>query len=543
MPFGIHKHSNRSKQALNDISSSSGTGSPPPTTATTASEPSLNYAAADEARAHQSQFSQQQQQQQQQQQRRLDPQIQNYGAASRPEPEQVQRAPYVNPGELPARSQSARFPGASYQQEPEPNLQAGVSADDLVLESQRLQPQDRNPGPPGQLPVVEQKKSKSIFDRMRSNRDSKLPATTIQSTYSNTSALSRRLSKRADNPPAIRTQQRNSVDQNQILTWQAQQGQSQSQPPLSSPQEDIEDEGELDPYLITDPGHLEPLDTATESERQQQYHNPQTIRPVPNDSEEQVYSASEDRHHYFNQQQAPPSPGRYQHPESSQHHYQHSNPGNQLDLPQSLPIHDQHRQQNPETVSQLSFDSPVEQRDGQRPISVQSNDPSPTSGYSVSRQQDHPPRITSVQGPRPLSQHTTMGPPSGASQAPRRPGEAKQPAQPSTQGQPENARDGPPPSYGQQFPGNQSRTPAVSPLPPPVSGQGPNYRGGPPQRDQFAATGAGDQGRSTPPPAPGERDVNDAYKELCKFESAQWGRFYTYYMGSAKIQKSQKPIF
>ena len=107
-----------------------------------------------------------------------------------------------------------------------------------------------------------------------------------------------------------------------------------------------------------------------------------------------------------------------------------------------------------------------------------------------------------------------MAPPAGASQPPRRGADSKQALQ-GAQGPPDS-RDGPPPGYRQQFPGNSTPTagPGQSPLPPP--NQGPDYRGGPPQREQYSRPGGGEQGRSTPPPAPAERDVNDAYKELCK---------------------------
>lgn len=107
-----------------------------------------------------------------------------------------------------------------------------------------------------------------------------------------------------------------------------------------------------------------------------------------------------------------------------------------------------------------------------------------------------------------------MAPPAGASQQNRRSADPKQTMQ-SGPGQPES-RDGPPPSYtrGQSFPGNQPPTPGLSPLPSSVGNQGPNYRGGPPQRDQYGATGGGEQGRSTPPPAPPGQDVTEAYREL-----------------------------
>ena len=110
-------------------------------------------------------------------------------------------------------------------------------------------------------------------------------------------------------------------------------------------------------------------------------------------------------------------------------------------------------------------------------------------------------------------------PPAGAPQPSRRSNDPKQALQAGQN--PPDSRDGPPPGYQQRFPGGGATPtsgPGQSPIPPTVGGnQGPNYRGGPPQREQYGPPGVGEQGRSTPPPAP-ERDVNDAYKELCKLE-------------------------
>jgi hypothetical protein len=183
--------------------------------------------------------------------------------------------------------------------------------------------------------------------------------------------------------------------------------------------------------------------------------------------------------------------------------------------PASL-ISDPYRQ-NPETVSQLSYDSPTEQE--LRPVSVQSNGQSPTAYTPTAQRQEYPNRTTSIQAQRPISQYSAMAPP--PPQQSRRAAESKQPlpGNGQGQGQPES-RDGPPPGYSRgQFPANpQPPTPGLTPTTSVVGTQGPNYRGGPPQRDQYGPQGSGEQGRSTPPPAPAERDVNDAYKELCKFE-------------------------
>jgi hypothetical protein len=506
MPFGIHKHSNRSKQALND-SSSSAHSAPQNDEDGSASSPNFAaYGTADEVRTTQVQTFNQQ-----------PPPDGQYVVAQTPIPETEKRT-YQKSSDLPARSQSTRYPSASYTQQP--LAQAVSSAEDLSLDARKLQQQGRQVPTHAQVPAVEQKKSKSIFDRMRSSRtpEQKPSPNPTQASYNNTSGLARRLSKRQENPPVIRTvQQRDSLDQQQRLDWQLAQ---ESRSHLPSPKEGNEDEGELDPYLIRESDKADPHNTLQGLGLQQ------TIRPIQSEPEPpQVYTSNEDERYYSPQsQQPPPSPIHYQHPEALQQNYQQQTQSYHQQLldtqPNSALIDNQYRQQNADTVSQLSYESPVEQKEEQCPTSGhQSSGPSPTSGYSQQRQQEYPARSASiqVQGPLPLSQHTAMAPPTGASQQNRRSGDPKQTLPTAQQGE---SRE-PPPSYQQQFPRAQPPTPGASPLPPPVGQQGPNYRGGPPQREQYGPTGGGEQGRSTPPPAPGERDVNDAYKELCELPDCQ----------------------
>jgi hypothetical protein len=494
MPFGIHKHSNRSKQALNDPA----VGTATPSSGGSASPP-IFASGTDEARTVQAFI-------QQTSQARAE--SEPYASQS-PVPD-IDRRTYQYSGDLPARSQSTRYPSA-YQHQAQ-HLQAGSSADDLALDSRKLQQIGTTNSV--QATVIEPKKSKSIFDRMRSGSsrasEQKL-STPAQSSYNNTAGLARRLSKRQDNSPVIRTaQQRTSLEQQQRLDWQA--GQD-SRLHLPSPQEGSEDDSGLDPYLIRE-SEQEDHHISPQEQSQQQ-----TIRPVPSDSEAPIYSTEDDgRQHFQVQQQYSLNQAHQQSELAYQSHLQSSNlsqPHLQVNnLPGSLAANDQYRsQQNPETVSQLSYDSPIEQREEQQPISVQSNGQSPT-GFPPQRQ-EYPNRTTSIQGPRPLSQHTMMAPPTPVtSQQNRRSADPKQTVQ-GVQGQQE-PREGPP-TYRQSPSFNQPSAPGLAA--PAVGSSGPNYRGGPPQRDQYGATGSGEQGRSTPPPAPGDRDLNDAYKELCKWDT------------------------
>ncbi|KAH7360728.1 hypothetical protein BKA65DRAFT_191534 [Rhexocercosporidium sp. MPI-PUGE-AT-0058] len=489
MPFGF-KHGNRSKQALNDppaqaqvpgiqTPSGGGSGSASPI-------PNPNFSTDELAQRQPSAPFNQQQREGPYVLQNIAPDI---------DPRSQQRA-----GDFPSRSQSTRHHSAYPHQPPSGS---SSSTDDLALNSRKQQRQGGAQLPP----AVEQKKSKSLFDRMRSSKhsDSKAPPPAPQqASYNNTTGLARRLSKRQEAPPNLRTNPQTTTLEQQKLDWQSAQD---SRSHLPSPQEGREDDGGLDPYLVRDSDHSAP-NSAVREEGHQQH----TIRSVQGDSEPLGYSPVDEQHHQFEtQQQHLRDQHHHQHTESgSQNYYQpqiQTHPQPKLNIsPTSLVTGEQYRHQNPETISQLSYELP-DQREEQRPVSVQSNGQSPTS-YQGQRQ-DYPSRTSSVpQGPRPLSQYN-MPPPSGAS-ASRRTGDSK--PLPPGQGQPES-RDGPPPNYSRgQFPGTQAPAPAMNTLPA-GSTQGPGYRGGPPQRE-YSSTGGGEQGRSTPPPAPGDRDVTEMYKEL-----------------------------
>ncbi|TAQ86492.1 hypothetical protein B7494_g5183 [Chlorociboria aeruginascens] len=490
MPWGI-KHSNRSKSALNSQGHPEGEH--------------YEDAEANQYHPHQPRL-----------------QSQPYVDAPRSPGLDVDHRLYQTPntGEIPSRSQTIRYSNPYPQPIAIPySAGSGSSADDLAIDTRRLQQQQqqqqqqgRRPSAPAQSPAVETKKSKSLFDRMRSGRTSEKQG---PGAYSASAGVGRRLSKRQESPPALRTpypqvQQRPSLDQ-QRADWQ---GTPSSRSDLPSPQEGAEDDNGLDPFLITIPNPEQPRNLA--QEQSQQFQQP-TIRTVEDASEPPTSSAIEEAnqqllHQQQQQQQQQPQQPQQQSPHHTSpdsvhsNHYQLSSHSQSVNT-SNLSINDSLRPQNSETASQLSHESPIDQRE-ERPSSKQSNGPSPTSGNSL--RQEYPNRTSSIQGPRPLSQHIAMGPPAGGTQQNRRSA-----ADPKLQLQPDS-RDQ---NYNRQsYPNNQQPpTPGISPVPPPTgSAQGPNYRGGPPQRDQYGAPSGGEQGRSTPPPAPAERDVNDAYKELLK---------------------------
>lgn len=533
MPFPF-KHSNRSKQALNEpaieraavtpsashsqqsFSSGSGEGrsttiqqqSSNTTTTTTTTPSQKNFELPYETRS---------------------PEIGSRGSA------------YHNSGGSPSRSVAVQYQlQQPFPQEleasPASPSPAGSSVDDLVLDSQRLQNQGRRHTSHIQSPVVEPKK-RSIFDRMRgtnSNRSSeqKYPPTTTQVAYSNnTSGLARRLSRRHDSPPVIRTshQQRNSVDQHQRADWQpAAQG---SRSHLSSPREAPKDDG-LDPYLITTPEENTPQSAQSSVNARGQRQPLNTIRAIQSDSDSPLYSADSQNDSPDQQFQQSPNPVFYHQPPQSPSHYESPEGVQQYRYELPDQIHSQQQLNSfpsspnsqyppqdftPDSASTPQYEPSLLYREDQRPGSVQSNNQSPTSIHQSNRA-DYPERTTSIQGPiaglstsRPLSQHLSMAPQSTTTQQNRRSADSKQTLQ--AQMAQSDGRD--PPAYRQQqqTPNNNNNQPqATSPLPP--QGQGPNYRGGPPQRDQYNPSGSGEQGRSTPPPQPGDRDVNEAYREL-----------------------------
>ncbi len=516
MPLPFHRHSNRSRQALNDPAV--GTGTPSSGSASSVGEEKREDRER-EARTNPPQSFIQQS--------RTD--NQSYTAQTIA-PDHDPRNQQQRSGDTPTRSQSTRYTPSAYQQQSLHAQAAGASADDLGVESRRYQtPQSSQTLQPI---APEPKKSKSIFDRMRSssnrNSEPKSPPSSSSQSYNNTSGLSRRLSKK-EQTPVVRTAVGNSQLEQPRGDWQAAQD---TRIHLPSPLEGNEDDGGLDPYLIRDSEQGSLHSALKEASYQQQ-----TIRPVQSDLEPVDYSTNEERQRFEAEQQHLREKLQQQQVDIGSHNYYQAHLQNQLQQPQvnissaSLVTSDPYRLQNPETVSQLSYESPIEQREEQqRPVSVQSNNgQSPIAGYSAPQRQEYPSRTTSIpQASRPLSQFgDRMAPPSTGSSN-RRSADPKQTLQGAQvqgqgqgQGQGQTEQRDASPNYSRgQFPNNQPPAPAMNPVPPPPPGApppGPNYRGGPPQRE-YSGVGGGEQGRSTPPPVSGDRDVQELYKELCKVQ-------------------------
>ncbi|PBP22728.1 hypothetical protein BUE80_DR006398 [Diplocarpon rosae] len=367
------------------------------------------------------------------------------------------------------KTQSARYYPSASAHPPS----SSSSTDELALNSQRQQHYGAAQPPPASH---RHKKSKSIFDRIRSSKhsESKAAPATQPSAHDNTTGLARRPSKHQVTPVVV--------------------GSSLQDPRLylPSPLEGHEDYSELNPYLSRE---AEAHSLPEEDDRQQ------SNRAVQGDLESQGYLRSEEKKIYDHHKQESGTQSYYRSQDRA-----HKPQGNIL--PTSLAIGD-YRHQTPETISRHSYESTVEPREEkQRPLSVHSNGQSPTR---YPQHQDYPTRTSSIpQAPRPLSQYS-MAPSAGAS-ASRRTGDPKQTTQGAQGGQPES-RDGAPPNHSRgQFPGNQAPIAGMGSVST-SSASGPGYRGGLPQRE-YSSTGVGEQGRSTPPPAAGDRELPELYKEL-----------------------------
>ena len=473
MPFGLHKHSNRSKQALNDQSlqgssaatpSSSG-GSPVFATGTTEVSATTQHFPLNARH----------------QQHRID--NSSYPSFVDTAVRNTDLCNYQSfRDDSPPRSSSKRYSNTY--------PFAGDNSSSDEFDARNLQDQSRRYS--AQVIPVEHKKHKSLFDRMRSggSRHHQEQKTAPPADYNNTKGLSRRLSKRLDHPsPTIRTVQRNSLEQTQH--WQSGQGSRSHLPsPHEAPEEDV------DLYQFRD-----------------EEHQQSPVRPR--------FSADDyDQPQYPSQQHQTQT--QYQGGPESLQNRNHLSPHLQRDNPNSAsldPYHHIHRQ-NSETVSQFSNESPTEYKEERRPPSAQSNNGILPAETQSSQRPDIPARTASVQPQtsKSVAHIDTMAPPS-TSQQNRRTDMKQSPS--NAQGQPD-PRDMPP-GYRQSYAGNSSSSTPSMQLGTSAGGSNPpNYsRGGSGSSHPYANQqggenrGASEQGRSTPPPAPSERDIQDAYKELC----------------------------
>lgn len=345
---------------------------------------------------------------------------------------------------------------------------ADIAAEDLPLESQYLQSQSRRNT--GQQPVQKPEKKKGLFSNLRRTRATEEGAPISK------------LGKRQEQPVSVQAYRERASSEQQrrgqaglfsnsrsTLSQEGaeedcdfvKQSQSNNTLPLHARQQTTSTfQGGVSPYFVDSPSRSQ--------HSQEQIHSHR-----PSGSADQIYYQG------FNRSQ------------QAQDFMLGTSDG-----------------QTANKLYRTAQDIQPEYRDESRTGSAHSNGPSPTGTYS-SQRSDYLARTTSA-GPPPtappksLPQLPVMAP--AVSSQNRKSADAKLLLQAQAAS---DSRDGPPPYRPPTAPSAASNPPVSAP-------QGSNYRGGPPQREQSGAINAGELGRSTPPPTPAERDVNEAYKELCK---------------------------
>ncbi|KAH8909777.1 hypothetical protein BR93DRAFT_935485 [Coniochaeta sp. PMI_546] len=336
-----------------------------------------------------------------------------------------------------------------------------------------------------------------------------------QSAYHNTGGLARRPSKRVSNPPpTLRTGISQVSLEQQPIDWQ-----TQAPPTIPSPHQGS---GEFRDSFLFNQSNQELL-----LQNPQDFQQNTSIRQVAPDADHSPYSAEdvgayhqqlghiqlqgatpELQQHQFNQ-------GTFDQQQQQQQQQQHQFAGQQAQYQgnsqQLFPGHlGNPQQQNPETVSQLSRESPITDPDQRSVTNVQLSQPSPSVNYPLQnplqslQTQDLPasqsPHSAQSAEQAQTPQQQTMAPPPPGAPTSRRSQETEKPP------------PGPPPSY------RHSQQPNLSNLPPPsAGGQTPgNYRQSSLQERQGFDGAGTEQGRNSPQPGSDRGDVTEdkAFKDL-----------------------------
>ncbi|KAG7107202.1 hypothetical protein HYQ45_018280 [Verticillium longisporum] len=486
------------------------------------------------------------QQQQQQQQQALSHDYNNPATASPHRGSSQLHNPAPVPGQAPpgafdprfrnqdfsdsvSRSQSQRYSTtAPLQVHPHYGV-ASNSVDDLQSTLHPAGPgglsQDQGHAPPAPAPAAqpEKRSTRRLIKNILtgSGRDhhhhhqqqsslSQPPQSAQAQPYDNTGGLARRPSKRVSNPPSIRTgpSQLSQVSLDQPSDWAPPVVQTQPSP--------LQGYGEAENQYF---GHSSNRDTFAQTPQDANTRN--SVRYVSSDLESSPYEDSayqqqqhQQQHHSAQQQplqqqglpllQTSPdqqdqygqaafdsSPQQQHYQRTSQAHEQY--PGGPPPIfTDSGHLSTNSRQQNPETSSQLSHESPIADLDARS--GTYSNQHSPAVHYASHQATDSP--VTLLP---PNHQQREMAP--GASRR-------QQDSEKSLRGQSE-AQAGAPPNYRQSQP--------PMPTGSSTTGQGAGLRAIPgPERQPTFDSQSGDQGRNSPQPTNVDRDAADPdkFKEL-----------------------------
>ncbi|KAF6838085.1 hypothetical protein CPLU01_02693 [Colletotrichum plurivorum] len=420
-----------------------------------------------------------------------------------------------------SRSQSQRYPPAVA---PYPNSQYGAassSVDNLRASLNNTssapgQPQPTSPVPQP-APPPEKRSARRLLKNILSGagRDHHHASPPSQPTppgsYDNTGGLARRPSKRVSKPPPPQppatialTQQPSqlSLDQ-QSADWPLQPPQQQPSP--------LQGVGEVEDHhrFVQDPNR-DPRLQNPESHRSSIRYVPSDLDNTPYDDPayhqqqvQQLHALQQQHQQQLDQQAAydPSQQQQYHDPYSQQQRGQY--PGG------PSPIYTGHlgtgSHQNPETISQLSHESPVTDSDA-RSANVQSAQTSPAVRYAVQTTDNPlPSSLPPSQQGAPQAQQQNMAPPPAGGPPPR---SERRPQQPDTEKSLRSQVDapsGPPPGY------RQSQT-----MPPATGGANPGYRTSSAQEGRQFEGATGEQGRNSPQPSNPDRDGTDPdkFKEL-----------------------------
>ncbi|KAK7990766.1 hypothetical protein PG990_015046 [Apiospora arundinis] len=367
--------------------------------------------------------------------------------------------------------------------------------------------------------------------------------------YDNSPTLGRRSSKRISNtfPPSIRTTgvSQGSLESQQPSDWPPQ---DQQQPPPPPPKQQPQQPPPSSGHQPVNPSPLSqggvPSCRVQVQVQVQTIKSPAptphqtTIRQVPTDQDSTPYSANEDIAYQHQvraqqllqqaqahqaqvhvqadpQQQQSPQQQLYGRvvvdPAQDQYHHQYPTPPGQVQYQQGNPppLYTTHlgaeaQHPNPETVSQLSHDSPITDTDARSSV-IFSEQHTPALSYSQLDQRQVQPYVSSS----PASQSDIMPPPPGQPPSTRRSGENEKNMRAAGQVEPP---PGPPPGY------RHSQGPNVGSLPPTpgVSANVQAYRASNvPERQQLDNAGA-EGGRNSPQPSNTEResDPEKQFKDL-----------------------------
>ncbi|KAK1598575.1 uncharacterized protein LY79DRAFT_505712 [Colletotrichum navitas] len=372
---------------------------------------------------------------------------------------------------------------------------ASSSVDNLRASGNNTSPAPlRSPAPsPVPPPAPEKRSARRLLKNIlggsgRDHHNTPPSQTTPPNSYDNTAGLARRPSKRVSNPPPAKTALSQRASQlsldRQSVDW-----------PLSGPHQQppqLQGVGEIEDHRLAQDPNIDPRLQSPEPNRN-------SVRYVPADFEDTSYDDSVHGDRQKQQQLGhQPAYDPSQQQQQQQQQYQQISQQQSAQYQAGPPaIYTSHlgagSHQNPETVSQLSHESPVTDSDARSAI-VQSTQSSPAVRYAVhTTDSPQPPTLPPSQQGTPQPHQQNMAPPSGGPPPIRRSQETEKALRSQV-----DAPSGPPPSYRQ----NPS-------MPPAAGGAAAAFRPGVPQE-------AGEQGRNSPQPSNPDRDGADPdkFKEL-----------------------------